>query len=140
MIGVIGPSDSTALALAVAAEEGLSDQVVGRAYGSVEEARGLAAELARICQVVLFTGRVPYALARASDELRASLRYVPHPGADLYRTLVHRLREFHGELPRSSLDTIQSSAPLPVGVPMAALPAAAGLAMAAVYALRRRRT
>lgn len=106
MIGVIGPTDSTALALAVAAEEGLSDQVVGRAYGTVEEALGLAAELDRVCQVVLFTGRVPYALARASDELRASLRYVPHSGADLYRTLVHLLREFRGELPRISLDTI----------------------------------
>ncbi len=39
----------------------------------------------------------------------------------------------------SSLDTTQSPAPIPAGLPMAALPAAAGLAMAAVYALRRRR-
>lgn len=106
VIGVIGPSDSTALALAVAADEGLSDQVVGRSYGSVEEARDLALELDRICQVVLFTGRVPYALARAGEDLRAALRYVPHSGADLYRTLVHLLREFRGELPRISLDTI----------------------------------
>ncbi len=109
MIGVVGPVDSTALALAVAAEEGLADQVVGRTYGSVEEAHALAVELDRICQVLLFTGRVPYALARASDGLRASLRYVPHSGADLYRTLVHLLREFRGELPRISLDTIQRS-------------------------------
>ena len=39
----------------------------------------------------------------------------------------------------SSLDTTQSPAPIPASLPMAALPAAAGLAMAAVYALRRRR-
>ena len=109
VIGVIGPADSTALAVAVAAEEGLADQVVGRAYGSVEEALGLAVELDRVCQVLLFTGRVPYALARASEELAAALRYVPHSGADLYRTLVHLLREFRGELPRISLDTIQPS-------------------------------
>ena len=33
----------------------------------------------------------------------------------------------------------QSSASIPAGLPVAALPAAAGLAMAAVYALRRKR-
>ena len=38
-----------------------------------------------------------------------------------------------------SLDTTQSPASIPASLPMAALPAAAGLAMAAVYALRRRR-
>ena len=39
----------------------------------------------------------------------------------------------------SSLDATQSPAPVPAGLPMVALPAAAGLAMAAVYALRRKR-
>ena len=39
----------------------------------------------------------------------------------------------------SGLDAAQSPAPVPAGLPMAALPAAAGLAMAAVYALRRKR-
>lgn len=107
MIGIIGPADSTALALSVAAEIGLQDQVVGRAYATVDEALGLAQELDRICQVLLYTGRVPYAIGRSSDSLRATLRYVPHSGADLYRTLVHLLREFRGELPRISLDTIE---------------------------------
>jgi len=107
MIGVIGPADSTALALSVAAEVGLADVVVGRSYASVETSLGLARELDRVCQVLLFTGRVPYALARASDSLGATLRYVPHSGADLYRTLVHLLRAYRGELPRVSLDTIQ---------------------------------
>ena len=39
----------------------------------------------------------------------------------------------------SGLDATQSPSPVPAGLPMAALPAAAGLAMAAVYALRRKR-
>ena len=39
----------------------------------------------------------------------------------------------------SSLDTAQSPTPIPASLPMAMLPTAAGLAMAAVYALRRRR-
>src|SRR5436190_932393 len=107
MIGVIGPADSTAMALSVGADEGLADQVVGRAYRSVDDAVELAVELDRVCQVLLFTGRVPFALARPRDELSATLRYVPHSAADLYRTLVHLLRENRGELPRISLDTIQ---------------------------------
>ncbi len=107
MIGVIGPADSTALALSVAAERGLADQVIGRSYVTVDASLGLARDLDRVCQVLLFTGRVPYTLARADARLNAILRYVPHSGADLYRTLVQLLREHAGVLPRISLDTIQ---------------------------------
>lgn len=107
MIGVIGPADSVALATSVAAEHGIANQVIGRAYRRVEDAPALAHDLDRICQVLLFTGRVPYSLARAPATLTAALRYVPHSGADLYRTLVHLLREHRGALPRISLDTIE---------------------------------
>lgn len=106
MIGVIGPADSTQLALAVAAEEGLSGSVVARAYESVEEASALAEELDELCQVILFTGRVPYAFGRTVN-LRAALQFVPHSGTDLYRTLVQLLRARGGVLPRVSLDTIE---------------------------------
>jgi hypothetical protein len=81
--------------------------VVGRAYASADDALALATDLDRICQVLLFTGRVPYALGRASGTLLATLQFVPHSGADLYRTLVQLLRHWHGELPRISLDTIE---------------------------------
>lgn len=107
MIGVIGPSDSAELALSVARDEGLEDSVVARVYESVDEAPALALELDEICQVLLFTGRVPYALGRHANTLRASLQFVPHSGADLYRTLVQLLRDFKGELPRVSIDTIE---------------------------------
>jgi hypothetical protein len=39
--------------------------------------------------------------------LRATLQFVPHAGADLYRTLVLLLREFGGVLPRLGIDTIE---------------------------------
>jgi hypothetical protein len=107
MIGVIGPPDSTELALSVAREDGLGESVIARAYDSAGQAADLAHELDRICQVLLFTGRLPYVFARRSGALRASLQFVPHSSADLYRTLVQLLREFKGELPRVSLDTIE---------------------------------
>jgi hypothetical protein len=106
MIGVIGPSDSTALALKVASEEGLGDVVIVRAYTSADEAPLLAKDLDEMCQVLLFTGRVPHAIAQRAKGLRAKTMFVPHSGADLYRTLVQLLREFKGDLPRVSLDTI----------------------------------
>lgn len=109
MIGVIGPLDSVALTLSVADELGIADQVVGRPYRAIADALDVALELDPVCQVLLFTGRVPYAIGRSSGVLRATLRFVPHGGADLYRALVHLLRTHHGELPRISLDTIESA-------------------------------
>lgn len=109
MIGVIGPTDSVGLTLSVAEEMGASDQVVGRPYRSIDEALGLARGLDAVCRVLLFTGRVPYAIGRASDQLEARLLYVPHSGADLFRALAHLLRDHHGALPRISLDTIEEA-------------------------------
>jgi len=105
MIGVIGPADSVQLALAVAAEDGLGASVIGRPYSTVHEAHGLARELDRICQVLLFTGRVAYALGTRQSGLQAATQHVPHSGADLYAVVVRLLRE-HGHLPRMSMDTI----------------------------------
>ena len=109
MIGIIGPTDSTSLAMRVAQDEGIGHEVVVRAYGTVDEAAGLALELAELCQVILFTGRVPYAQATLARSMAAVLQYVPHSGADLYRALLHLQRQHKGELPRISLDTIEPS-------------------------------
>ncbi|CAN5632374.1 transcriptional regulator [soil metagenome] len=109
MIGIIGPADSVALAIAVARDDGLEGSVIGRVYETLEGAPELARELDRVCQVLLFTGRIPYALGVRVGDLRAALQYVPHSGADLYAAIVHLLRERGCRLPRLSLDTIESA-------------------------------
>lgn len=109
MIGLIGPRDSIALASRVASDLGIQDGVLARAYDSPDEAAALAVELDQVCAVILFTGRVPYTLARHGRPLRAILDFVPHGGIDLYRTLVLVLRDRAGRLPRMSLDTIERS-------------------------------
>lgn len=106
MIGVIGPADSVRLALAVAADDGLAESVMGRPYSSPDEAPSVARDLDQICQVLLFTGRYPYAQSDRRDELTAATRHVPHAGADLYAVIVRLLRE-HGHMPRVSIDTIE---------------------------------
>lgn len=107
MIGVIGAADSVRLIMTVAAEEGLTDSVIARPYVSIDEAAGSARELDRVCQVLLLTGRYLLAQSAQAGDLAAAVQYVPHSGADLYATIVRLLRE-HGDLPRISIDTIES--------------------------------
>jgi hypothetical protein len=109
MIGVVGSADSVRLVSEVAKEMALAEGLITRAYQDPEDAAQAATEIARACSVILFTGRVPFALARARLELAAFTDYVPHSGVDLYRTLVVLLRRFHGELPRMSIDTIDGA-------------------------------
>lgn len=106
MIGVVGPRDSIALAMQVAAEAHLDSLVLPRAYDAVEQAPELARQLDAACHVLLFTGRVPYTLARQAGGLHAVLDFVPHGGVDLYRALVLILHRNGGHLPTVSLDTI----------------------------------
>ncbi|MFH5822883.1 hypothetical protein [Georgenia sp. AZ-5] len=108
MIGVIGSEDSVRLALQVAAERGLADHLIGRAYESVSEAPAIARDLDVLCRVLLFTGRLPYAAALGLDPpLRATLDFVPHSAIDLYRTLALVLRSNDGAVPAFVIDTIE---------------------------------
>ncbi len=110
MIGIIGPEDSVSRAARVAGELGLADAVLTRAYASWDDVPAIAAELDAACGVLLFTGRVPFAIARGNPDLRATLDFIPHDGADLYRALVVVLRDNGGRLPTVSLDTIERAA------------------------------
>lgn len=107
MIGIVGPADSVELALQVAKEVSLREKVAGRVYQHVDETVGLARELEPVSRVLLFTGRIPYAVARQEEGWRSTLDFIPHAGTDLYRALVRILRERRGSLPEVSIDTIE---------------------------------
>lgn len=107
MIGIIGSADSVALAITVAREIGLEDQVIGRAYLSVEDVPLLTHDLNLVCRAILFTGRVPFARAVTDDQApNAIMDYVPHSAIDLYRTLAIVMLQRRGRLPSVSIDTI----------------------------------
>ncbi len=110
MIGVIGPDDSVIRVRNTAAELGLGESVLTRTYATWQVVPELVAELDPVCGVLLFTGRVPYTIARETLSTRASLDFIPHEGADLYRALILVLRDYAGRLPVVSLDTIERSA------------------------------
>jgi hypothetical protein len=106
VIGVIGSEDSVVHILAVARQLGREKQVVSRSYASPQEAARLAQEIDGLCDVILFTGRVPYEIALAEARITSATQYVPYTAVDLYRCLVVLSLEHHGVLPRLSIDTI----------------------------------
>jgi hypothetical protein len=108
MIGIIGSADSVGLVWKVASEMGLAEGLIARSYARPDQAPQYARELDSVCGVILFTGRVPHDLATSSTSLAAATDYIPHSGADLYRTLVILTRQYGGRLPVSSIDTIAS--------------------------------
>lgn len=108
MIAVVGPEDSVALVAEVAEELGRRHELLVREYDDPREALAILQGLRGFCDVVLFTGQVPYAIARASDlsEDGPALQYVPHSGADLYRAIAQILRETGGAFPLVSVDAL----------------------------------
>lgn len=108
MIGVVGSEDSVDLVMRVAEHMDLVEGLITRSYQHPEEAPAFAAEIDPACNVIMFTGRVPYALAHAHSRLTAITDYIPHSGVDLFRTLVMMMRDFQASLPRASIDTIDA--------------------------------
>jgi hypothetical protein len=92
--------------LSVAERIGHHKRLVPRSYVSPLEAADLATEIDGVCDVILFTGRVPYQIALAQASLTATAQYIPHAALDLYRCLVILALQHGGTLPRISLDTI----------------------------------
>ncbi|GED68336.1 transcriptional regulator [Brevibacillus reuszeri] len=56
----------------------------------------------------LFSGKVPYALAKATERVQVPMAYVPHIGASLYRTLLHLSHEIGIQVNEVSFDTFSS--------------------------------
>jgi hypothetical protein len=109
MIGLIGPEDSVELVMSVATEGGYADEIVPRSYTHADQAGAIARELDQICPVLLFTGRIPYLLAKESRQLNSELQFISHSGTDLYRCIARVLIDKHGIMPAVSIDTIEKS-------------------------------
>jgi len=108
MIGVIGPIDSVRAVQRVAEDIDFAGDLVARPYQRVIQTTELARELAGFCQVVLCTGRAPYALVADDPALTTEVQYISHSGADLYHCLARMLIDGSGTLPTVSVDTMES--------------------------------
>ncbi|USG64490.1 ArsR family transcriptional regulator [Brevibacillus ruminantium] len=54
----------------------------------------------------LFSGQVPYAMAKEWGKIQKPMAYIPHTGASLYRTLLHIVHEEQLKISELSFDTI----------------------------------
>jgi len=107
VIGVVGPRDSIALIKSVAKNLPGFEAIVFLEYQKPAEAIHLARELDKSCNVILFSGRLPHALAlNDPGAWSATLIFVPHTTADLYRTISYILMENGGEFISFSLDVL----------------------------------
>ena len=107
MIGVVGPEDSINLIRSVAETTPEIDSIVFRSYEKPEDAVMVAREMERSCHVILFSGRLPYALSMNDPQpWKVGLGFVPHTASDFYRTLTYILRDTGGEFVKISLDVL----------------------------------
>lgn len=106
MIGILGPRDSVALVEQVAMELGRSADICSLAYQHVDEAVDLARSLEPLCEVLLFTGVVPFERAKRSGLWRCELDVIQHSQADLYRQIGLVLKDTGGTFPRVSVDSL----------------------------------
>lgn len=106
MIGIVGPQDSVALATRVSEELGRANELVCLAYVDPGDAIALARQLEPTCDVLLFTGQVPFEQAKREGHWQCEIDVILHSPADLYRMIAIVLKTTEGDFPRVSVDTI----------------------------------
>ncbi|HKQ02716.1 MAG TPA: hypothetical protein VJ735_20530 [Actinomycetes bacterium] len=104
MIGLVGPEESVQGVLDVATEMGCEQLLLPQLYERIEEAPQAAQRIAPMSQLILFTGRMACAMARASGELAPPLDCVDHTTADFARALFIMATRFGGAVPEISVD------------------------------------
>jgi len=143
-IGVVGPHDLVDGVSATCAQQ--TGVTVRRyAYGHEAQAPAIVRAHAGEVEAWLFTGVVPYTLAREADALTRPATFVDYTGATLLRALVRLLRDGY-DVTRLSIDTVANADVLATfdeaGLPVEhvhTLPYRTGLTSSEVVAFHRRK-
>src|SRR5690606_32048359 len=90
----------------VAQSSGMSAELLPRPYDGLSEVGRLTGEVASACRVILFTGLIPYSIAR-SEGVDATSIYIAHSAADLYAAVAHLLLDRSiSTVDRMSIDVV----------------------------------
>jgi len=108
VIGIVGPNDTADMIDRVAKEIGLNSALVVSKYKTPRETPDLVRTLLPVCSVILFSGRLPYRIARSAGFAPDNLDYIPHEGTDLFRSLalIALSDKYKGRIPKLSFDSI----------------------------------
>ncbi|MGD9795101.1 MAG: hypothetical protein AB7V43_16650, partial [Acidimicrobiia bacterium] len=109
-IGMVCTPETEALVRRAAESIGVEDQVHVRTHTRTPDVIEPSLQLDRLCDVILFPGRIPHHIAMTSGHrFRAELRYVPESSNDLYRTLFDLAVVTDRPAPRISVDHFSRS-------------------------------
>lgn len=105
-IGIIGPQDLVERVMLMGHEDAVPSRLVAAAYSDEKEAADRVAMLGSSVDACLFTGPLPYEVARQFGVLTMPATYVPLGGASLYSALLRATRESDYDPTRVSIDVL----------------------------------
>lgn len=105
-IGIIGPQDLVERVMLMGHEGAVPSRLVAAAYSDEREAPERVTLLGSSIDVCLFTGPLPYEVARGSGTLSIPATYVPLGGTALYGALMRAAREGEYDPARVSIDVL----------------------------------
>jgi hypothetical protein len=105
-LGILGADDSLPIIQSVV-EEYKEFVCLPVVYWNESEILDLIRPLASEVDMWLFSGQVPYSIAKQSGEIEVPLFYVPHTGASLYRTLLQAYYTNQIPISQLSFDTYE---------------------------------
>lgn len=106
VIGVVGPADLVALVTQVAQREFSHLTVTAGAYSDEDETPAVVERLRGEVDAWLFTGIIPYTIAKEAGALDRPATHISYSGATLYRVLVSMLNRGHS-IEAISVDTLE---------------------------------
>ena len=111
-IGVIGPHDLVERVMLLGHEDfdrPTDLRLVNGAYRDEQETLERVAQVAADADVILFTGPLPYDMAREANAFTTAATYVPLSGSALYSALLRGLVDRSCDPARVSIDTLSQS-------------------------------
>jgi hypothetical protein len=107
-VGVVGPLPSVERILKVAEEFRQEMQFIPYPYEKTEETEQIVEAYNGEVDVWLFSGQIPYLIARKKLGSDEKLFYIPHTGSSLYKCLLHMAYYQKKLLNRFSIDMVRA--------------------------------
>ncbi|KJS85619.1 MAG: hypothetical protein JM58_08160 [Peptococcaceae bacterium BICA1-8] len=111
-VGVVGPKDTVEIIMEVAAEfkeHGKQFSTTALVYENEDETLDLLAKFDNTVDVYLFTGQVPFFIAKNHGALKKPAVFIPRTGTGLYRTLLDISYHYGLALNKLSFDTFNQA-------------------------------
>lgn len=107
-VGVVGPLPSVERILGVAEEYRSEMKCLPYPYSQTEEVESIVREHQGEVDVWLFSGQIPYVIAKKTLGSDENLIHIPHTGSSLYKCLLHMMYYQKHLLERVSIDMVQT--------------------------------